>query len=342
MDRVVRQALFYERLGESGDVRCQLCAQQCLIHPGQRGTCRVRVNEAGTLQPLAYGKLLAMSVDPIEKKPLFHFLPATRSLSIASAGCNLACPWCQNYHLSASVGRTGAIDGDYVEPAAVVAEARARRCESISYTYSEPTIHYEHNRDVGQLARAAGVRNVFVTNGMMSAAAAQDAAETFLDAANVDLKAMNELTYRRHCHGSRDAVLDTITKLHEAGVWLEVTTLVIPGLNDDEQELRDAARFLSALSPELPWHLSRYHPAHRWDAPPTPVETLRRAREIGLGEGLRHVYTGNVWGDEGEHTRCPGCGAALILRHGFRAEVVGLREGRCAGCGASLAGVGLP
>jgi pyruvate formate lyase activating enzyme len=303
----------------------------------------VRENQDGTLRAMAYGLLLAMSVDPIEKKPLSHFQPGTLTLSIASAGCNLSCPWCQNHHLSDMVRSSGRIRGDYVPPEAVVDATVARRCTSVSYTYAEPTIHYEHNRDVGVLARAQDLRNVFVTNGLMTVDVARDAARSFLDAANVDLKAMREETYRKLCRGPLSAVLDSIRTLHEEGVWVEVTTLVIPGLNDQDGELRDAAQFLRSISPDIPWHLSRYHPDHRWhEAPPTPVATLRRAREIGLEEGLRYVYTGNVWGDEGEHTYCPGCGRLVINRRGFHADVAGVHHGKCTHCDAVIAGVDMP
>lgn len=230
-------------------------------------------------------------------------------------------------------------------PEVVVQAAFEEGCASISYTYSEPTIHYEHNRDVGVIAREKGLKNVFVTNGMMTADAALDAAETFLDGANVDLKAMRDETYRKLCKsGPRglETVLEAIRTLHRQGVWVEVTTLVIPGLNDSDDELKDAARFLRGLSADIPWHLSRYHPDNEWDAPATPIDTLRRAREIGLEEGLLFVYTGNVWGDEGEHTSCPGCGAVVIRRRGFSSNPVGLAtdgSGSCTRCGVKIAGV---
>lgn len=343
MKRQAPEARFYEREPDSKTVVCGLCGQRCRIRDGHAGVCKVRHNDAGTLRAMAYGRLLAMSVDPIEKKPLSHFQPGTTSLSIASAGCNLSCPWCQNHHLSDMVRRDGTIKGDDVPAEDVVDAAVARRCASVSYTYSEPTIHYEHNRECGVLARERGLKNVFVTNGLMTVEAARDAADSFLDGANVDLKAMREDTYRKHCQGPLAAVLDCIRTLQERGVWVEVTTLVIPGLNDDDGELRDAAQFLRSLSPDLPWHLSRYHPEHRWhEAPPTPVATLRRAREIGLAEGLRHVYTGNVWGDEGEHTYCPGCGRIAIERRGFQADPRGLSGGACTECHTAIAGVDMP
>jgi pyruvate formate lyase activating enzyme len=344
----LREAMFAGPASASGTIRCNLCGHRCLIRDGHRGVCRVRENRGGVLHPLAYGRLVAVSPDPIEKKPLFHVLPGSFSLSIASLGCNLACRWCQNHHLAQPLRQGGEIRGRVVPPEAVVAAAREEGCASISYTYSEPTIHYEHNRDVGVLARAAGLKNVFVTNGTMTPEAARDAAASFLDAANVDLKAMRPETYRTHCKAGRrglETVLEAIATLHACGVWVEVTTLVIPGLNDAEAELRDAARFLRGVSPDLPWHLSRYHPDFAWDAPATPVSTLRRAREIGLEEGLRYVYTGNVAPDEGSHTSCPACGAVVIRRRGFTSAPEGLRRdgtGTCARCGERIAGIGLP
>ena len=337
------EALFWERTGTGATVRCGLCGHRCTIREGLRGICRVRENRGGRLVALAWGRLLAVNADPIEKQPLSHFLPGTLSLSIASAGCNLRCAWCQNDSMSEAVRRDGGrIRGALVRPEEVVEQAVARRCASISYTYSEPTVHYEHNRAVGVLARARGLKNVFVTNGLMTPEAARDAAGAFLDAANVDLKAMRPRTYRRLCKGPLDAVLESIRTLHSAGVWLEVTTLVVPGVNDDEDELRDAARFLTSVSPDLPWHLSRYHPANRWlGSPPTPVATLRRAREIGLEAGLRYVYTGNVQGEDGAHTYCPSCTALVVRRRGFVSEPVALAGGRCARCGAGIAGVGM-
>lgn len=337
------EARFYQPVEGKDAVQCALCGQRCVIHEGKCGVCEVRRLDGGTLRALAYGQLLALSVDPIEKKPLSHFQPGTQSLSIASAGCNLSCPWCQNHHLSEMVRRTGKIRGDYVAPEQVVEQALARDCASISYTYSEPTIHYEHNRDTGVLARAQGLKNVFVTNGLMTTDVARDAAGAFLDGANVDLKAMQERTYKLLSKGPLAVVLDCIRALHDAGVWIEVTTLVIPDLNDGEDELRDAARFIHSVSADIPWHLSRYHPDNDYhDAPATSVSTLRRAREIGFEEGLRYVYTGNVWGDEGEHTRCPGCGERVIERVGFRTVPVAIRRSRCIHCETTIAGVGMP
>lgn len=328
---------------DDATVECWLCSHQCTIKEGQLGVCKVRENRGGAVIPLAWGKLLALNPDPIEKKPLSHFQPGTRSLSIASAGCNYQCRWCQNHSMAQSLRRGLPIRGESFSPEVVVELAQSRGCASISYTYSEPTIHYEFNRAVGVLAREQGLKNVFVTNGSMGKDAARDAAESFLDAANVDLKAMRTETYKKHIKAGKrglEGVLETIETLHRGGVWVEVTTLVIPGLNDSEEELRDAARFIASVSPNIPWHLSRYHPDHDWlDAPATPIATLRRSRELGLDEGLRFVYTGNVWGDPGEHTYCPSCGEMVIRRSSFEATPCNLRRDRCAACGATIAGV---
>ncbi len=343
MKRDPVEAMFYEPEEGTGAVRCGLCGHRCRIELGERGICQVRENRDGRLTALAYGLLLAMTPDPIEKKPLSHFQPGTRSMSIASASCNLSCPWCQNHHLSDMLRRGGRIRGDYVSAEDVVAEAVAQGCASLSYTYSEPTIHYEHNRAVGGVARDKGLKNVFVTNGLMTVEAARDAARTFLDGANVDLKAMSEGTYKKLCKGPLQAVLDCIRTLCDEGVWVEVTTLVIPELNDGADELRRIARFLCALSPDIPWHLSRYHPDHRFnEAAATDVSTLRRARDVGLEAGLRYVYTGNVWGDEGEHTYCPSCGEIAIHRRGFMASTIGISGGKCKHCHATIAGIEMP
>lgn len=337
------KARFFEQANSSG-VSCQLCGHLCVIKEGGRGICQVRENRGGQLYALAYGRLLTLSPDPIEKKPLSHFQPSTQSLSIASGGCNLHCAWCQNHSMSEMVRRDkGRIQGEYVAPEQVVDQAEKLGCASISYTYSEPTIHYEHNYDTGVEARKRGLKNVFVTNGLMTQGVACEAAKAFLDGANVDLKAMKEQTYKKHCKGPLQVVLDAIKTLVEQKVWVEVTTLVIPGLNDDPSELADAARFLRTVSPDIPWHLSRYHPANRWQkSPPTDVATLRRAREIGLEQGLRYVYTGNVWGDEGEHTYCPGCQTMVIKRHGFHSKPVAISSGHCIECGLQIAGVEMP
>lgn len=337
----MKEAMFYRKRGDNR-TDCFLCAQHCRIEPGGRGKCGVRENRAGELVSLVYENIIAQNVDPIEKKPLFHFHPGTKSLSIATVGCNFSCLFCQNADIS-QAPREGIPIPSRKVPARNLAErALDAQCASISYTYTEPTIFMEYALESAEFARAVGILNVFVTNGYMTGEAL-DAVAPFLDAANVDLKAFNDRFYVELCGARLKPVLQTLEKMKRLGIWIEVTTLVIPGLNDGPDELRELARFLVSLGPETPWHVTRFHPDHQLlDRPATPVKTLRTAREIGLEAGLRHVYTGNVPGDEGENTYCYGCGKLLIERHGFAARARALKEGRCTGCGAALAGIGIP
>ncbi len=320
-----------------GKVVCGLCAHRCLIAPGKRGVCGVRENRAGALVSHAYGEVVAANIDPIEKKPLYHFLPGTSSLSVAAAGCNFRCRFCQNWSISQSPAEGGG-GGRPLLPARAVALARERKCRSLSYTYTEPTIFFEYARDMATAAKAAGLANVFVSNGYLTGEAVE-AARPWLDAANVDLKAFRDETYRTVCGARLQPVLDSIRLLLAAGVWVEVTSLVVPGLNDGPEELRDMARFLAAAGRDIPWHISRFHPDYRLtDRGPTPIATLARAAAIGREEGLRFVYVGNVPG-EGEATVCPACGAVLIRRAGFAVLENRLGPGgACPSCGAVLAG----
>ncbi|MGQ9485128.1 MAG: AmmeMemoRadiSam system radical SAM enzyme [Desulfosoma sp.] len=338
----MHEARFYTPEKEQA-VRCHLCAHRCLIRLEKTGICGVRRNHEGRLESLVYGKLIATHVDPIEKKPLFHFLPGSLSYSIATVGCNFRCLFCQNADISQAPRDQGAVFGRDFSPHAVVQDALKTRCATVSYTYTEPTIFMEFAMDVGIEARKAGLKNVFVSNGYMTPEAMQKAAETFLDAANVDLKAFRDRFYKEMCGARLEPVLETLRGMKRLGIWLEVTTLLIPGLNDDPQELKELAEFLVSLGPETPWHVSRFHPTYRLtDRPPTPVATLRQAREIGLKAGLHYVYTGNVPGDEGENTYCPQCGAVIFKRHGFSTKPQGILRGICEACGARIHGVDLP
>lgn len=334
----MKEAMLWESLGE-GRVRCVLCAHRCTIPPGGRGVCQVRENRNGKLYSLVYGRLVSQALDPVEKKPLFHFLPGTGTLSLATVGCNFRCDFCQNHEISQFPREHGGrIVGEPVEPEEIVEAAKETGARSISYTYTEPTVFFEFCRDVGRLAAEEGLRNVFVTNGYMTEEALAEA-RGWLHAANVDLKSFSEDFYRRFCGASLQPVLETIARMWEAGIWVEVTTLVIPGRNDSEEQLRWIAEFLVGISPDIPWHVSRFVPAYKaWDLPPTPLSTLRRAREIGLSAGLRYVYMGNVPG-EGEDTLCPGCGRTLIRRYGFFVLQNDLVEGACPHCGTALAGI---
>ncbi len=335
---LMREALLWEGASE-GRVRCRLCAHRCLIPPGSRGVCGVRENRGGILYSLVYGRLVSQALDPIEKKPLYHFLPGSLALSVATVGCNLRCDFCQNHVISQYPREhRGGIPGEAVAPEDVVRAAKGTGAPVIAYTYTEPIVFFETCRDTGVLARDQGLRNVFVTNGYMTGEAL-DHTRGWLDGANVDLKAFSEDFYRRHCGGSLQPVLDTIARMVEAGLWVEVTTLVIPGRNDSEEELRWIAQFLAGISSDLPWHVSRFVPSYlSYGLPPTPVSTLRRAREIGTEAGLRYVYLGNVPG-EGEDTTCPSCGGTVLRRQGFRVLENRIADGRCSDCGQPIAGV---
>jgi pyruvate formate lyase activating enzyme len=334
---MTREAMLWSP-GESGKVECRLCAHRCVIAPGKRGVCAVRENRGGRLETLVYGEVVAAHVDPIEKKPLYHFFPGSKALSVAAAGCNFRCGFCQNWQISQAPRRKGGgIAGEPFPPEAVVRAALDQGCRSISYTYTEPTIFFEYAYDTARLAREAGLANNFVTNGYMTAEALETV-RPYLDAANVDLKAFEDATYKKVCGARLGPVLESIRRMRELGIWVEVTTLVVPGLNDSDAELGGIARFVASVDPAVPWHISRFHPDFDYtEAPPTPLATLRRAGEIGRAAGLRHVYIGNVPG-ESEDTRCASCGAALIRRRGFAVVANALEGSRCPACGTVLAG----
>lgn len=334
----MREARYYDKL-EDRQVRCRLCPHACRIQPGERGICGVRENQGGTLMALNYARAIAVHNDPIEKKPLFHVLPGSQSLSVATVGCNLKCAHCQNHDISQYPRRRNQIPGEDAPPPAVVEEARALGAATISFTYSEPTIFTEWAQDIAALAVPAGVRCVSVTNGYIQEQPLRDLAPRLL-AANVDLKSYRQEFYHQVCGASLQPVLDTIRRMHALGVWVEVTTLLIPGMNDSVEELRELAGFIASVDPAIPWHLSRFHPDNQMtDRPATPVSSIDRARKVGKEAGLRFVYSGNVWGDEGEHTRCPACGQVIIERYGFSVRRNHMRDGACHACGEGIEGV---
>jgi pyruvate formate lyase activating enzyme len=361
----LHEAQFYERLPGNA-VLCTLCPHDCRVRDGGRGVCAVRFNDRGTLYTLVYDKVVSREIDPIEKKPLFHFLPGSRAYSIATVGCNLRCAFCQNWEISQwpkerlPHGLTAegasqpdaplcpqlaaiedAIVGERVAPQEIVDAALATGCRSIAYTYTEPTVFYELAYDTAVLARARGLKNVFVTNGFISEAPLRKLA-TVLDAANVDVKFFNPESYKHISRARLEPILDAIRLYRALGVWVEVTTLVIPGLNDSDEELRSIARFVASVGVEVPWHVSQFYPAWKMlDRPVTPVETLRRAAEIGREAGLRYVYEGNVPGEKGENTYCPGCRTLLIRRYGFRVLDNRIRDSQCPDCGFTIDGVDL-
>ena len=334
------KASLYDRL-EENKVKCNLCSHRCVIKDGRRGICNVRENEAGTLNSLVYGQLIAQHIDPIEKKPLFHFLPGTLSYSIATVGCNLKCRFCQNADIAQMPSnREGMIMGTHCTPKEVVDAAQRGGCSSIAYTYTAPTVFFEFAYETAKLAHDKGIRNVFVTNGYMTREALE-MIEPYLDAANVDLKAFSDGYYKKICGADLKHVQETLKSMKSLGIFIEVTTLIVPDLNDDPSELKELAGFIAQdLGSETPWHISRFHPTYKLtDRPSTPIQTLTTAREIGLNAGLKYVYTGNVPGNVAENTFCYSCGDTVIERRGFQVGNLRLKNGNCTQCGAEIDGV---
>ena len=355
-------ALFYQTRPDHR-VICTLCPHNCHIADGSRGACAVRYNHGGHLYTLVYDKVVARHADPVEKKPLFHFFPGSIAYSIATVGCSLRCSFCQNWLISEwpkehlpkrlatvdaaaggesicpqLVGLDQAVAGEPATPAQLVEAARQAGASSIAYTYTEPTIFYELAYDTAVLARAQGLRNILVTNGFISEAPLRQLAPV-IDAANIDLKFFQEASYRHISRARLEPILAAIRRYRELGVWVEVTTLIIPGLNDSDGELRQIAEFIGSVGPEIPWHVTRYYPMYQMrDRPPTPVATLKRAAEIGQAAGLRYIYQGNSPAPSGERTYCYRCQTLLIDRQGFSVRSNRLRAGCCPCCGTPVDG----
>jgi len=337
----MHEACHYKKiLGEEKTAHCQLCAQNCRIKDGHRGLCQVRENRGGILYSLVYGRLVSENIDPIEKKPIFHLLPGSLSYSISTVGCNFRCLHCQNFGISQYPSQhKGEIPGRERSPNDVVSAARRDGCASISYTYVEPTIFYEFALDTARLAHDHGIKNIFVSNGYTGTEATKEIAP-FLSANNIDLKAFSDRFYKEVCGARIKPVLNTIRLMKELGVWVEVTTLIIPGWNDSDKELRDIADFIHSIDPDMPWHVTAFHPSYLMaERPPTPIATLNKAREIGLAAGLKFVYSGNAPEIGGENTTCPNCGNSLIVRNGFNTKLTGLTGNTCAACGTILPGI---
>lgn len=336
----LKRAVLWEA-AEAGKVRCKLCRWGCLISDGQVGRCAVRKNIGGVLYSLNYDHVCAANVDPIEKKPLFHFQPGSKSFSVACVGCNFRCVFCQNWQISQVTLESGDAAGQSLSCEQIVSSAIRNGCGSIAYTYTEPTVFMELCDECGRLAKEKGLANVFVSNGYESREAI-DLAKVWLDGINIDLKAFSDDFYRRLCKARLEPVLDTIRYVaKETDIWLELTTLVVPGENDSDDELKKLAEFIVTQAGEdVPWHVSRFYPSYEMDGkPPTDVGTLERAVEIGRQAGLRYIYVGNVPGSNGESTFCYNCGKMLIERVGYRILSNSIDDGRCPECGAGIAGV---
>jgi len=336
VDKLV-EARYYEKL-ENRKIRCKLCPRECVIDDLERGYCGVRENHGGVYYSLVYGKPCTMHIDPIEKKPLFHFLPGTNAFSMATVGCNVLCKFCQNWEISqANPDQVATSD---VPPERAALLARNNNCASIAYTYTEPVVFAEYMYDCAVQGRKHGVRSAMISNGYINETPMKDLCKV-LDAVKVDLKAFTERFYKELVAGELKPVLDTLVLLKQEKVWTEIVYLVIPGQNDDPNELKELCRWIhDELGPETPVHFTRFHPQYRLtNLPPTPLNTLRRALQIGLDNGLSFVYTGNVPGDEGENTYCPSCGKVVIRRFGFSISTVNLIKGACSVCGEKIAGV---
>lgn len=331
------EARYYKKLPDR-EIKCQLCPRACRLGDKERGYCGVRENEGGTYYSLVYGKVCSLNVDPIEKKPFFHFLPGTGALSMAAAGCNVNCRFCQNWEVSQV--RPEQVDHYDLPPEAAVGRAAANRCPSIAYTYTEPIVYFEYMYDTAVAARRKKIRSVVVTAGHVNEAPLRDLLEV-VDAVKVDLKGFTQDFYSTYVRGELKTVLDTIRAVGKSGVWLEIVYLVIPTLNDRAADIRDMARWVRGeVGVNVPVHFSRFQPLYLLkNLPPTPVATLEEARETALSEGLRFVYIGNVPGHPGESTYCPGCGKVVIRRIGYRIDALHLEAGRCTFCGAALPGV---
>jgi pyruvate formate lyase activating enzyme len=334
----MKEALLYDK-APNEKVKCRLCPHRCTISDGKRGICGVRENRKGTLYALAWGRPCAVHVDPIEKKPLYHFLPGSTSYSIATVGCNLRCQHCQNWEIS-QIPASGDIIGDETPPEEIVKGAISSDCASVSYTYTEPTVNMEYALDVSKLAAEKDLRNVFVSNGYMTEEAIA-LIRPYLHADNIDLKSFTDRFYRQTCGASLEPVLKTLKTLVKAGVWVEVTTLIIPTLNDKPEELKQMAEFIKEeLGEHVPWHVSRFHPDYKMtNLPPTDMDAIETAYNIGKEAGLKYVYAGNVPHGRYENTYCPKCGQLLIERHGFSVSTNRIKNNRCQKCSQTIEGV---
>jgi pyruvate formate lyase activating enzyme len=331
-----REAYYYKR--EAGKAFCELCPNECIVLPGKKGDCRTRLNVDGKLYTIAYGNPCALHVDPIEKKPLFHFLPTQKVMSVATAGCNFTCINCQNWSISQTQPEdTRNYD---VMPKKLVAASKEYDCSIIAYTYSEPVVFYEYMHDSSKLAHKEGIRNVMISNGYIMERPLKNLCK-HIDAANIDLKTFDKEIYEKMTGGGRDPVLNTLKTLHENGIWIEITNLIVPGWTDDMATIEEMCNWLvdNGLG-DYPIHFSRFTPMYKLtNVPPTPVSKLEQAADIAFKAGIKYVYLGNVPGNDWEDTKCHNCGKKIIERHGFMTDLSKFDDGKCGFCGQEIPGV---
>ena len=328
---------------KTGKVLCEACSQACVLEDDEYGICGVRKVENGELKLLVYGIAAAVNVDPVEKKPMFHFLPKSKAFSIGTVGCNLSCKFCQNYSISQYPKENNhEIIGRELPPEKIVELSIENGCDSIAYTYNEPIVFFEYTYDTAKLAHEKGLKNIYVTSGYETHKSI-DLLSPYIDGMNIDIKSFSNEFYKEICGARLKPVLETVKYAHEKGIWIEITTLLIQGKNDSDEEIREIAKFIASVDTSIPWHLSAFHPMYKMlDVPRTPASTLRRAYKIGQEEGLKYLYVGNIDDEDYESTYCPGCSNRVIDRRGYIGEIVvnELDEnGACPHCNYKLEGV---
>ncbi|MBD3263054.1 AmmeMemoRadiSam system radical SAM enzyme [Candidatus Woesearchaeota archaeon] len=333
--KAMKQALFWKQ--KNSKAQCKLCPRNCIIEPNNWGFCRARKNINGKLQSMVYAKAIAANIDPIEKKPLYHVLPKSKSFSVGTAGCNLRCAWCQNWQSSQS--RPDQLHSIDLPPEKIIKNAKQNNCKSIAYTYTEPFVFYEYMKDTAELAQKQNVKNVAVSNGFIEQEPIKEASK-FLDAVNIDLKSFDDKTYRKHTTAWLQPVLDTLKTLKQNNVWVEITNLIIPDVNDDFEMIEKMILWIKEnLGAKTPLHFSAFYPSYKMsDKKPTPIETVKKARKLAINKGMKFVYTGNILDDEGSTTFCPACKKLVIKRHGFNIAENKLKEGKCS-CGEKIPGI---
>ena len=336
----MQEAMFYEKK-ENKIVRCFLCSHNCVIQESKKGICRVRINRNGALYTLVYGKLISEAIDPIEKKPLFHFNPGSLTYSIATAGCNFNCMNCQNFEISQLPKKTENILGEFVKPEKVISSAKKYDSLSIAYTYTEPIVWFEYWRDAAAAGHEKGLKSVMISAGYINSEPLAGLVRE-LDAIKIDLKAYDEEFYREICSAGLQPVLETLIQIRKAGTWLEIVNLIIPTLNDDEKHIDELCKWVvENLGTDVPIHFTRFYPTYKLrNLPPTPLGSVEKAREIAVARGIKFPYVGNVpSGHPGESTYCPGCGRTVVERAGYTVLSIDIKDGKCSSCGAPIPGI---